>query len=493
MKRSLYIISIIIISTACNKSFLELNPRGTELEDNFYQNETQVFQGLVAAYDVLQWGTSGGYTMKVPLLTTASDEAHAGGSDASDQPSWVAYDNFTLDPFRGPQLGLWQKYYTGVYRANLILEKIELSKDKLESSFVDRVTAEARFLRAYYYFDLLRFFGNIPLITKTLAPSEMYTQEQVAPELVYTQIEEDLKASFNALPSTLAANEMGRVTLGAAKALLGKVLLFKNDNSRMAEAAALLREVNTSPQYGLLDNFEDIFNPENPFHKESVFEIPHSNLSSWGDWGWINGSEGNIAVQFVGPADYNGPIFTNGWGFCPISLDLVNFMQGDPRFEHTIIDGNAMKAQGATYAARYQNTDYFIKKYGPRTAYRATAGNVELNWPINVIDIRLADTYLMEAEAIIRSGGDQNRANDLLNAVRNRVGLGDVVATQQTIMDERRMELATEGHRFFDLVRTGTAAQVLGPLGFQANKHEVLPIPQQEIDITKGMLKQNNY
>lgn len=482
-----------MLSMACNKSFLELSPRGTELEDNFYQNETQVMQGLIAAYDVLQWGNYGGYTMKVPLLTTASDEAHAGGSDASDQPSWVAYDNFTLDPFRGPQLGLWQKYYTGVYRSNLILEKIELAKDKLESSFADRVTAEAKFLRAYYYFDLVRFFGKIPFFTHTLAPSEMYDQEQVDPSVVYTQIEKDLKEAFAALPEVVTDNEKGRITLGAAKALLAKVYLFSNDNSKMAEAATLLRDVNTSPHYSLLQNFADIFEPSNRYHSESIFEISHTNLSSWGDWGWINGSDGTVTPQFIGPADYSGPIYANGWGFCPISLDLVNAMQGDPRFEHTIIDGNQMKNQGATYVERYQNTDYFIKKYAPRQAYRPTSGTAELNWPYSEIEIRLADTYLMEAEAIVRSGGDQNRANDLLNAVRNRVGLADRVATLDNIMEERRLELATEGHRFFDLIRTGKAAEVLGPLGFVAGKHEVLPIPQQEIDITKGKLKQNNY
>lgn len=493
MKKLIYLIAICIVASACSKSFLELTPRGTELEDNFYQNEEQVFQGLVAVYDVMQWGTSEGYTMKMPLLTTASDEAHAGGSDASDQPAWVAYDNFTLDPYRGPQYGLWRRNFTGVYRANLLLEKIELVRDKLDPSFLDRVSAEARFLRAFFYFDLVRFFRNIPLITKSLAPSEMYNQEQVDPNLVYQLIEEDLKAAINVLPPSVPVEETGRLTKGAAQALFGKVLLFKMDNSRMAEAAAVLREVNTSPVYRLLDNYADIFHPDNAFHSESILEISHTTLSGWGDWGWINGSDGNVAPQFIGPADYNGPTYSAGWGFCPVSMDLVNAMQGDPRFEHTIIDGNALKQNGATYTERYQNTDYFIKKYAPLTAYRSTIGNVELNWPINEIEIRLADTYLLEAEAIVRSGGDQSRANDLLNAVRNRVGLGDRVATLDNIMEERRLELATEGHRFFDLVRTGLAETVLGPLGFRSNKHEILPIPQQEIDITKGVLKQNNY
>ncbi len=498
IKKYLYAVAVLLSVqwlAACD-DFLELQPLGTQLEGNFYKNQDEVFQALVAVYDVLQWGTSGGYTMKMPLLTTASDEAHAGGSDASDQPSWVAWDNFTLDPFRGPQVGLWQKNYTGVYRANVVLEKIETVAG-LDDAFKQRTIAEAKALRAYFYFDLIRFFGNIPLITGAIPTDELYSQPQATPGDVYGQIERDLQDARGSLPSqtnfTIDVAEKGRLTRSAATALLGKVILFQNDDSRMAEAAALFNEVNTTPGYMLLTSFGDIFRPDNSFNEESILEIPHSNLAAWGDWGWVNGGEGNVGAQFVGPADYNGPEFSNGWGFCPISLDLVNAMSGDPRFEHTIIDGNAMKAAGATYNTRYQNTDYFIRKYAPLKDFRSEVGTPELNWPINEIEIRLADTYLMEAEALVRGNGDGGRAKALLDAVRARVSLGSVPATLENIYAERRLELATEGHRYFDLVRTGRAAAVLGPLGFVAGKHEVLPIPQQEIDVTKGVLKQNNY
>jgi hypothetical protein len=479
-----------IASASCNKSFLELEPKGTELEDNFYKNQEQVFQGLVSVYDVMQWGNSGGYTMKMPLLSAASDDAYAGGSDASDQPSWVAYDNFTLDPFRGPQLGLWQKNYTGVYRANLVLEKIE-KVEELPANFKSRVIAEAKTLRAYFYFDLVRFFGRVPLITASIPTSELYSQKQAEPSAIYAQIEKDLTEARPDLPVTLPVSEFGRLTRGAATAILGKAILYQNNNARMAEAANLLKEVNTSAAYHLLSNFGDIFRPDNKFHAESILEIPHSNLAAWGDWGWINGGEGNVAPQFVGAADYNGPLYSGGWGFCPITEDLVAAMTGDPRFPHTIIDGNAMKAQGAKYNARYQNTDYFVRKYAPLTAFRSNVGTAEINWPINEIEIRLADTYLLEAEALVRGGGDAARAQYLLDTVRHRVGLTTVSATLDNIYKERRLELATEGHRFFDLVRTGKAVDVLGPRGFKPNKNEVLPIPQQEIDVTNKVLVQN--
>ncbi|GAO42222.1 RagB/SusD family nutrient uptake outer membrane protein [Flavihumibacter petaseus] len=481
------------ILTGCSKSFLELTPRGTELEANFYRNEDELAQGLVAVYDVMGWGTSGGYTMKMPLLTAASDEAYAGGSDASDQPNWVAYDNFTLDPQRGPQVGLWQKNYSGVYKANLLLEKLEGSTS-ISETFRMRAESEAKFLRAYFYFDLVRFFGKIPLILGPISSDQLYSFPQSEPQDIYAQIEKDLNEARPGLPATVPVNENGRITRGAATALLGKVIIFQNNDGRMLEAAQLLQEVNSGGVYQLLTNFGDIFRPDNKFNAESILEIQHSNLAAWGDWGWINGGEGNVGVQFIGAADYNGNVYSNGWGFCPITLDLVEAMKDDPRFEFTIVDGKKMKAEGATYNARYQNTDYFIRKYAPQKAYRSTVGTSEINWPYNEIEIRLADTYLLEAEALVRGGGDAGRAKSLLDAVRGRVGLGSVAPSLDNIYNERRLELATEGHRFFDLVRTGKAAAVLADQGFTSGKNEVLPIPQVEIDVTNKTLIQNpNY
>ncbi len=486
-------LTLSFVAVSCKKDFLELNPRGTALEDNFYKNESEVYQGLIAVYDVMQWGTSGGYTMKMPLLSAASDDCLAGGSDASDQPNWVAYDNFKMDARIGPQAGLWSKNYTGINRANLILSKIEKSTT-LSAGFKSRVTAEAKFLRAYFYFDLVRFFENVPLITTVLPTADLYTQVQVGPDQIYAQVERDLRDAFPNLPVTLPDGEKGRISQGAGKALLGKVLLYQNNNAKMAEAASLFEDVNkvgNAYGYKLLPVFADIFKPDNKFNSESILEIPHSNLAAWGDWGWINGGEGNVAPQFVGMNSYNGDTYSSGWGFCPVTLDLVNALKDDPRFSATIIDGKALIAAGGSYDPRYQNTDYFIKKYAPLKAFRSGSGTAELNWPINEIEIRLADTYLMEAEALVRGGGNAGRAQELLDAVRQRVGLTTVPVTLDNIYNERRLELATEGHRFFDLVRSGRAETVLGPSGYTKGKSERLPIPQQEIDLTKGVIKQN--
>ncbi|MGF1926334.1 MAG: RagB/SusD family nutrient uptake outer membrane protein, partial [Bacteroidia bacterium] len=178
------IVAMMQILVSCKKDFLELTPKGTALEDNFYKNETEVMQGVIAVYDVTQWGTTGGYTMKMPLLSAASDDCWAGGSNASDQPNWVAFDNFNMDSRIGPQGGLWSKNFTGINRANLILSKIEKATG-LSASFKTRVTAEAKFLRAYFYFDLVRFFGKVPLITTMLPTEDLYKQVQSTPAQIY--------------------------------------------------------------------------------------------------------------------------------------------------------------------------------------------------------------------------------------------------------------------------------------------------------------------
>lgn len=498
LNNKILMFSLVILSLmSCSKSFLELEPIGTQLESNFYQTDEEIFEGVVAVYDVTQWGGTNGWTMKLGLLNAASDDCYAGGSDASDQPNWVAWDNFTLDPFLGPQRGLWNKNYTGIYRANLILEKMENPDIKdLTPEKKARYIAEVKFLRAYFYFDQVRMFGNIPLITKTLGADEIYNQKQTTPAAIYAQIEADLQAAVNEsqLPETVSPDELGRITKGAAKALLGKVILFQNDNARMAEAAALLEDVITSGIYALESNYADIFKPDNKFGVESVYEIVHSDNQHGGYENFNNFTEGNYNVQFFGIRDFVGPDYANGWSFCPITEDLVDFMKDDPRFAATIIDGNALKNAGASYTASYQNTDYFINKYAPLQEFKATSGEPALNWGYNIKEIRLADVMLMAAEAFARSG-DEGKAKLYLNQVRSRVGLPDRVSSGAALLDdiatERRLELATEGLRFWDLIRTNKAVTVLGPLGFQPNKHEYLPIPQQEIDISQGAMVQN--
>lgn len=491
------IVCVLLVATACRDSFLDVKPKGLALENNYYQTAQQVYTGLIAIYASTAQETSAAinwYSSKIGPLNCAADECWTGGGGATDMSSWQAWNTYTITPANSPANGYWSIDYQGIYRANLLLAKTSGNISGLTDAVKARYIAEAKFLRAYFYFELVRLFKNVPLITGPLDQSQWYSVTQAKPEEVYAQIEKDLNEAIPDLPSTVPASENGRVTKGAGMALLGKAMLFQNDDTKMAAAANLFSQVRTSGLYALQSNFPDIFDPSNKFNSESIFEIVHSDVqhSQWGQ----DPFSGNLYCVMVGPRTYTGPTYVSGWSFNPIIPAFANFMQSDPRYQYTVanIDGDAnglVTTSGGTvsYVKGYDNTGYFIQKYAPLAAYKATSGAYELNFPNDYIEIRYADVLLMEAEALIRAGGSGGQAQTNLDMVRARVGLSSVPATLDNIYNERRLELATEGHRWYDLVRTGKAATVLAFKGFQANKNELLPIPLVDMNNTK--MKQN--
>ena len=482
-------VSLLVLG-ACKKSFLESKPDGLIFESNYYSNSIEAMTGLTAAYNPLGWeagGTDGTFISKLGALNSGSDECYAGGGSSTDMTSWQAMDNYTLlTAAVGPQAGLWDRNYTGIYRVNIMLSKLG-KVPGLDAPTTARYTAEVKFLRAYYYFDLVRLFKNIPLIITPIPTADIFNQVQVKPELIYAQIEKDLKDAIPNLPAIVASTDNGRISKGAGNALLGKVILFQNNTSRMQEAADALELVNSSPNYHLLANYPDIFNPDNKFNAESVFEIAHAAAQSagWGNWPSFLG---NVYVETVGARSYSGPIYLSGWGFNPFRLDFVAAMKSDPRYKYTIIniDSITKATPGASYDhSGYNSTGYCIQKFAPLARYKAVSGDEPLNFPNDYIEIRIADTYLMEAEALVRAGGNIGKAQSYLDQVRARVGLASIPVTLDNIYNERKMELATEGHRWFDLVRTGKAATVLAAKKFKAGTNEILPIPLYELNNTK--------
>jgi len=490
---------------ACSDGFLEVDPKGLALEDNYYRNAEEAYNGLVAAYDPLGW--AGTYVNKTFPLNAVSDDFHCGGGGATDNNHVQVWDKFTVTPVEGPQNELWRKGYSGIFRANMLIEK--LPDVNMDENLKSRFMAEAKFLRAYYYFDLIRFFKNIPLILNPLSTANIFTVEQAERGVVFKAIEDDLLAAIPDLPSTIdLATEAGRATEGAGRALLGKVYL---EQDKFDDAAGQFAEVNGTPggtsQYGyrLMDNYADLFKLENEFNEESIFEISHNSTSNQG-WDGYGSTEGNVLAILVAPRTYvikdkdaGAPTFVSGWSFNTVTESLVNaFVQGgvyDPRYTATIANIDSLEQAGVvSYEHAFENTGYFLAKFAGREENKSTGtGAMELNFPTNEYEIRLADTYLLEAEAIVRgSGGEGNaRAQALLDAVRARVGLGSIPATFDNIFAERRLELAGEGHRWFDLIRTGKAEAVLGSKGFVKGKHEYLPIPQNEIDFDGALIKQD--
>jgi starch-binding outer membrane protein, SusD/RagB family len=496
-KYLLFAIAILATVISCSDEYLDVEPKGVFLSGNYYANQEQAFSGLVSVYDVMR-KNSGGFENMITMMNAGSDDHYAGGGNSSDGAGIQSFSNYSINPIQMP-LSFWSDHYQGIYRANILL--LRLPETTMEESVKTRYTAETKALRANYYFNLVRMFGNIPLILEPVSPSEMYNVTQSNKEAVYSQIESDLLEAIPSLPATLnLATEAGRFTKGAAQALLGKVYLYQNKN---ALAAAQLAQVNGTPgqtsQYGykLLTNFNDLWVVDNKFNTEAILEVAHTNvgLSGWGNWG-SGSDEGNSVNVMVGPRNYlkktnNAPDLPSGWSFNPVLPELYDLLKNDPRFGATILDLKALKEAGdAEYIAGYQDTGYFLNKFTPTKAVEHTgAGDAVLNYRQNTYAIRLADTYLMEAEAL---GGTGTRAQALLDAVRSRVGLPSIPVSMDAIMAERRLELAGEGHRWFDLVRTGRATAKLASRGYVAGKHNIFPIPFKELENTK-LVQNPNY
>ncbi|WP_395063939.1 RagB/SusD family nutrient uptake outer membrane protein [Flavobacterium sp.] len=490
-----FAIAISMTLGSCDKDFIELKPEGQFLTENYYADKDQAFAGLVATYDVLR-KNSGGFENMITMMNAGSDDFYGGGDGATSDGIQV-FSNYTINPITMPE-SFWSDHYQGIFRANVLIQK--LPEVPMDDNLKARFNAEAKALRALYYFNLVRMFKNIPLITAPLTATEIYNVPQVSSQTVYAQIEIDLLEAINVLPSTVSSAELGRFSKGAAQALLGKVYLYENKN---ALAAAQFADVNGIPggtsQYGyhLLPAFSSLWIVANKFNTESILEVNHSSLgdSYWGIWG-SGADEGNTMNQMIGPRNYVktgalAPNIPSGWSFNPMTVDLYNAIKLDPRFGATVLDVKALKLAGqCNYIPGYQDTGYFLNKFIPRqTDVYTGTGNSELNFKQNTYIIRLADTYLMEAEAL---GGTGARAQALFDAVRARVGLPSTTVTLAKILDERRLELAGEGHRFFDLVRTGQAASKLAVKGFVAGKNEILPIPYRELQNT--LIVQNpNY
>lgn len=479
---------IIAFFNACSDGFLDVKPKGTDMESNYYKNRQEAFNGVVAVYDAL-----GSYTTKVIAMNAGTDDHYAGGGSSTDWIEVQVVSNYSMSPAQGPQEELWDRNYTGIFRANVLLEKLPgVLMDEAEKR---RFVAEAKFLRAVFYFDLIRLFKNIPLIMEPVPANQMYDVVQALPAEVYAAMEKDLNEAIPDLPRTIPVDtEGGRATQGAGKSLLGKVLL---QQEKFLQAAEQFKEVNGDipgnvSQYGykLLSNYGDLFVIKNKFNSESIFEICHTNTSGGG---WDDPNEGNLICVILGPRVYtklkdNAPDYMSGWSFLPLTVDLFNTIKNDPRCPYTVANLDSLERNGiATYEKGYMNTGYFLEKFVGRMSDRPNGmpGEPDMNFPQNMYEIRLADTYLLEAEALVRGNGDINRAAGLLNAVRTRVGLPPVAATFENIKRERRLELVGEGHRWFDLVRWGDAATVLKDRGFVAGKHEILPIPLLELENTK--------
>ncbi|MEQ8415796.1 MAG: RagB/SusD family nutrient uptake outer membrane protein [Imperialibacter sp.] len=482
------LVLLVLVPFAC-QDFLDVSPQGDLTQASFPQSAADALLATNAAYSTLRnWSYhSGGY----PILDIMSDDARKGSNPNDQLPTLGPYDTFTFNTTADGLDRWWAALYEGVKRANVVIERVpEIAMDQAK---IDLYVAEARFLRGLFYFDLVRAWGGVPLIT-TLTPPLRAARASKAD--VYSLIEGDLSFAAGILPekSEVATEDLGRATKGAAKALLARVYLFQGDFVK-AESYAL--EVINSGQYDLEPDFNDAFGEAGEHGVESVFEIGARRNE-----GTNNGGNQYSNVQGIRGSP------NRGWGFNRPSIDLMNsFENNDPRMDATIIflgdvlGGVVTIGDGTTPDETRDANGNLIEMETYNQKVWTEGSNTITSWGHNRRIVRYADVLLMAAEAL-NENNKAAQALTYLNMLRARARgdnpsvLPDITVTDKSqlrdiIIEERRHELAMEGHRFWDLVRTGKAPEALGPLGFVAGKHELLPIPQTEVDLSEGTLGQN--
>lgn len=487
--------------TSCQK-WVDYNPHDDFkiTEQDYLKTETDYRTMVISVYTPIQW-----LNQTVPVGDIASDNAVTGGESASDVLSLQQIDDFTLTPENSTLEELWKASYEGINRANYMYQYKEknLAGETVTFAGKDALYGEVYFLRAYYYFNLVKLFGDVPMFTDyRLGLTDSKTLSRSPKADVYAQIEKDLNAAISVLPNT--QSQKGRITKYAAQAMLGKVLLYEG---KYDAAAAMLENVISSNAFSLVSDFASMFLASGENGPESVFEIQYSNISPYYNWGGTTRGQGNLSVQQCGIRGLNGSSampYAAGWSTNLPTAELASaYTTGDQRKAATILDIEAYKTANPSFTITYQvapykNTGLYNQKYLPRKG--ETSGQVELNYLNNFRTIRYADVLLMAAEAFNRAATpNDTKAQLYLNKVRRRAFMvtdasKDITSTgttlKQAIWDERRLEFAMEGDRFYDLVRTGQAAAKLK--GFITGKHELFPIPQREVEIS-GLTQNPNY
>jgi len=498
---SVTLVAFLLLPVSCTEDFLQTDPIGKATVDNFYETDQDAEMALMAAYDILQWKhASGSWNSTYLVRILPTDDVNAGGGGAGDQPRLQRLDNFNYAPENDAIAAVYQTDYFGIYRANKVINNTDP-----ESDYRRQIIAEAKFLRAYYYFELVSMFGAVPLNLQDLAPSE-YSQPRAPKEDVYAQIESDLQDAIAELPlkSEYSDRDKFRASKGAARALLGKAHLYQEE---WGDAAGYFDDVITSGEYDLIDDYSTLFLKEEEFGEESLFEINYTSEEqfNWGNFPWATRAvESNIVIQLIGQRYDQGfdPGNTNllgGWGFLPATPEVYSaYSEDDIRRPSSVISEDTLEAWGGGINAEsaYGYEGYLRIKYHPREGETTFEGGAtgELNYGTNFRMIRYADVLLMAAEAYMRDG-NEDRARTELNKVRDRAGLTDVTASGADLFDaivqERRRELAFEGHRFLDLVRWGLAEEELSDRGYVEGKHNLFPIPLVEMRNNKEITENN--
>ena len=490
MKKYIYILAVIL--TASCSDFLDIRPAGsTPAEGIDYSNSENIFKPVSAAYASMRSGNVHSFPY-ICAFEITSDNADK-GSSPEDNPTALELDKFTLDASNSIVNDLWTGYYDVVSAANNAIGQMSLFRNAIRNAetrvYIDQCEGEARTIRAYAYFNLVRMFGSVPIVDTVMTADQLAALRQSPREDVYQFIADDLDYAISVLPVAYTSAYAGRITSFTARAIKAKVMLYSGDWN---EAALMADEIISSGRFGLLANFREVFSIDGENSKESLFEIQSSTL------GGITGTAPYIEYAYVQGPRGNSPSNMQGWGFCTPSDNLIAFFhsRGEVvRPATTLLYRGTITPEGDEIKETCTNPVYNGKCYTP-SIYNNWSSN-GYGFDHNIRILRYSDVLLIYAEALLRGapiGECGLSADDAVNLIRQRAQiplLGGV--SLHDVWDERRAELAMEEDRFFDLVRTGQAAAVLAPSGFTAGKNELFPIPANQRQLNPNLVQNPGY
>jgi starch-binding outer membrane protein, SusD/RagB family len=496
LKKYISMAMLAVMITACSEDFLNKAPQDTINTANFFQTEEDAVAAINGAYQPLQWPKL--YNMRMWTTDIIAGNSIVGAGGGTDGIETQDQANFVTSTDNQGVLDLWRGPWPGILRSNIVIKNVP--NMNINESVKSRVLGEAYFLRANYYFILVRFFGDVPLVTEPIDPAGDLRPTRTAKADVYAQIIADLTNAIELLPQReqYSGNNVGRASKGAAVGMLAKVNLTLGNWQNAVDLCNQVKALG----YTLASNYADNFDPTKENGVESLFEIQY--VSDAGYSFWDNENQSSWLSTFTGPRGSN--MVEGGWGWNQPTQEFVNaYESGDLRKDVTVLYEGCPKFDGADYKKSYSSTGYNLRKFLVNKSIANSYDNSPLNFPV----LRYADVLLMKAEALNelgRTAEAQLLATDddaTLNKVRSRAGLLNVTglsqdALREKIMHERRMELAFEGQRWFDLIRVNGGQygidflQSIGKSNI-TSKYLLYPVPQKERDANPNLSQNTGY
>jgi len=511
-------LSMLFSLASCDDWLSESQPAVTALSDYYTSGATGIYT-TNAAYVPLDWEYNDTYYSEFFIGDIMSDDALKGGQNISDMSDAYDMENFKTIANNGLILDYYRAQYQGIGRCNLGVREVPLIDvdSTMTAEVQSRLMGELKFLRAMYYFKLVRVFGGVPLVDFVIESADNWQQPRATADEIYDFILEDLEDAQGLLwkKSTYADTDLGRATKGAAQAMLLKVNLYRQNYT---EAERWGDSIMSSGEYDLYANYADNFKLENENGIESVFEVQYSEDPT-SDFGEGNGFTRGTFTTILTRS--RSSLLGGGWGFNKPTQNLYDeYEDNDLRRDATILNPTDDEIENVEQEI-YLGSRYLNRKTGwyddDNEAYELDHNS---RGPLNRIDIRYADVLLMYAEAACENG-NLTGAKSALEYVRDRADTtvarsilpefpdyNDYSDTQddlrKAIRHERRVELAMEGHRWYDICRWGIAKEVMDAYKasetedasshmaeFIEGKHELLPIPSKEIALNP--MDQNPY